>query len=106
MTSNSMTVLFREDWSIELPTPMWAELLLFLSKCGWRPSVPTHSFLAGTCVVSENDALSLAKAGEFVLDETAKDPAAALGTMQFDWGKFAEIVGFTAEGSFSIRNGG
>jgi hypothetical protein len=104
VTSNPTTALVRDDWRIELPTPMWAEMLLFLSKCGWRPSVLTHSFLADGCVVCEDDAVSLAKAGEVVLDETSKNPLAALGTMRFDWGKFAEIVGFAAEGSFAIRN--
>lgn len=97
-----MIALQRGDWVVDVDASSWAEMLLFLSKCGWRPSVPTHSLLASNFHVSDDAAKGLAAAGEIVLEETLKDPLSACSVLQFDVGKLAEIVTFAAEGGFVI----
>jgi len=93
--------LTRDGWNVEVKAKTWAEILLFLSKCGWQPSVPTYHLL-GDMNVNTEDALALAAAGRIVLEETMKDPLGACQTVTFDLGKFAEIVEFASEGEFKI----
>lgn len=104
MTSSVLLRRQRDDQTIEVPAPMWAEMLLFLSTCGWRPSIPGNWLLADGQVVSEEDAKSLAAAGQIVLDRTLKTPFDAYEAIQFDLGKFAQIVTFASEGSFTIHH--
>lgn len=99
-----MTTLNRADWSIALGTPMWGEMLLFMSKIGWRPEGPAYAWVASKIVVSDAIAASFAAAGQLVLDECMSDPAGMVASIRFDLGKFAEIVTFAAEGGFVIRN--
>ena len=97
-----MPLLQRDDWSVEVAHTTWAEILLFLGKCGWRPSFSSHYMLAKTYKVGDEDAISLARAGNVVLEETLKDPLAAYSTITFDMGKFAEIVESASESGFTI----
>ena len=97
-----MISLVREDWTISLPTSMWAEMLRLLGTCGWRPSVPSMSFLADQFTVTEADAAHLAAAGQIVLEAMLNDPMGAAQSIRFDLGKFAEVVTFAAEGAFLI----
>lgn len=100
-TSSSGIVLIREEWRVEIGAEMWAELLLFLSKRGWKPSIPTYYLLGQNLDVSQEDARSLASAGQAVLDEALRDPL-AFYPVPFDKAKLAEIVCFCEEGAFSI----
>ena len=97
-----MLLLTREDWTIEVEPSTWSEILLFLTKCGWKPSVPVHHLSANDFTVTGDIAQSLAAAGEVVLDETMKDPLTAYSVIKFDMGKFAEIVEFASQGEFVI----
>ncbi len=99
-----MQLLTRDNWTVEVEPTTWAEILLFLSKCGWQASVPTHYWLASDVNVTREDALALAAAGRIVLEETMKGPLAAYSTITFDMGKFAEIVEFASEGEFKIAS--
>ncbi len=99
-----MTLLTRDTWTVEVEPTTWAEILRFLSQCGWKISVPTYYLLARNLDVKREDALALAEAGRIVLEETMKDPISAVQTMSFDWGKFAEIVEFASEGEFKIAS--
>ena len=97
-----MLLLIREGWTIEVEPSTWSEILLFLTKCGWKPSAPVHHLLANDFTMTGDIAQSLAAAGQIVLDETMKDPLAAYSVIKFDMGKFAEIVDFASEGEFII----
>jgi hypothetical protein len=99
--STSVVVLMRGEWRIEIGAEMWSELLLFLSKRGWRSSIPAHSLLAHELNVAREDASSLAAAGQAVLDEALHDPLNVY-PVPFDMGKLAEIVCFCEEGAFRI----
>lgn len=99
----STTILMRGDWRIEIATTEWAELLLFLSKQGWQPSIPTHSLLASYVSVSNEDATSLADSGQKILDEAMRNPL-TFYPVPFDMGKMAEILCFCEEGAFQLQN--
>ncbi len=94
-------VLGRDEESIKIAPEMWAEILLYLSKRGWQPSIPTSSFLASNLSVSDEDAKGLALAGQRVLDEALRDPL-AIYPVPFNMSKFAELVCFLEEGAFRI----
>lgn len=99
--STSVVVLMRGEWRIEVDSEMWSELLLFLSKHGGRVSIPARYLLANELNVSQEDASSLASAGQAILDEALHDPL-AFYPVPFDMGKLAEIVCFCEGGAFSI----
>jgi len=94
-------VLERGERFIEIDREMWAEILLWLNKRGWQPSIPTSWFFAPNLTVSKEDAEGLAKAGQRVLDETLRDPL-AIYPAPFKMGKLAELIGFLEEGAFRI----
>jgi hypothetical protein len=98
-----MPILRHDDWLVSVESPTWAEILRFLSSCGWGTTMPMTQWLTGNCTVSSDDAAALAAAGRIVLEETLKDPMGACSTIKFDMGKFAEIVEFASEGSFVIE---
>jgi hypothetical protein len=98
---SSTVVLIRKDWRIEINTEMWAEILLYLSKRGWQPSIPTHSFLAHNLNVSSDDASSFSVVGQEVLDQALREPLTVY-PVPFDMGKLAEIIYFCEEGPFQI----
>jgi len=102
MTGNPVTRLVQGEWVIELPTPMWAELLLFLSKCGWKPRVPSFHLLGDDYDVATDVAESMAAAGRIILEETMNDPMGAHSVITFDLGKFAEIVEMASAGAFQV----
>jgi len=97
----SEVVLMRKDWQIVIASDMWSEILLFMSKRGWRPSVPTYYLFAEKLEVSEEDAISLATAGQGVLDAALQNPLSVY-PVSFDMGKLAEIVCFCEEGAFKL----
>ena len=99
---NYIKKLCRGDEGVEVHPETWAKILLFLTKCGWRPSVPSYYFLSSDYNVSEEDARSIAAAGQIVLEETLKDPLAAFSNIDFDMDKFAEIICFCENGAFRI----
>jgi hypothetical protein len=99
--TTSSVVLARGEWQVKITAEKWAEILLFLNKRGWRPSVPTHYLLAGDFDLLKQDASSLAAAGQKVLDEALNDPL-AFYPVPIDMGKLAEIVCFCEEGAFRI----
>ena len=94
-------VLTRGESRVKITDEKWAEILLFLTKRGWRPSVPTHCLLAQDLDVLEGDVSSLAAAGQKVLDEAVNDPF-GFYPVPSDMGKLAEIVCFCEEGAFRI----
>lgn len=94
-------VLERGEQFIEIDREMWAEILLYLSKSGWQPSIPSSCFLASNLSVSKEDAKGLAVAGQRVLDEALRDPL-AIYPVPLNMGKLAELVGFLEEGAFRI----
>jgi hypothetical protein len=97
-----MLVFKRGADTVEIENPTWAKIIVFLQKCGWKPSVPAFYFLATNYSMNDSDARSLAVAGQVVLEETLRDPLGAYSTIQFDMGKFAEIIEFAAHGGFAI----
>jgi hypothetical protein len=94
-------VLMREESRVKIAPEVWAELLLFLSKRGWKPSIPTYYLLGQNLDISQEDASSLASAGQAILDEALHDPL-AFYPVPFDMGKLAEIGCFCEGGAFSI----
>jgi hypothetical protein len=86
---------------VKITAEKWAEILLFLTKRGWRPSIPTQHLLAQELDVFKEDASSLAAAGQEVLDEALNDPL-AFYPVPIDMGKLAEIVCFCEQGAFRI----
>jgi hypothetical protein len=94
-------VLERGEESIKIAPEMWGEILLYLSKRGWQPSIPTSGFLASNLSVSNEDAKGLAVAGQRLLDEALRDPL-AIYPVPFNMGKLAELVCFLEEGEFRI----
>jgi len=94
-------VLMRKDWQIVIASDMWSEILLFMTKRGWRPSVPTYYFFAEKLEVSQEDAISLAAMGQGVLDGALQNPLSIYPVL-FDMGKLAEIVCFCEEGAFQL----
>jgi hypothetical protein len=96
-------VLERSECCVEIDPEMWAELLLYLSKRGWQPSVPTYYFFAPNLTVSKEDAEGLAIAGQQVLDDALRDPL-AIYPVPFDMGKLAELVCFLEDGAFYVRH--
>lgn len=101
-SERKLMVLLRDDDRIEIDIKQWAEMLLFLSTAGWKPSVPTYCFLASQLSVSQEDASYLAVTGRIVLEETLKDPLSAFQTIRFDMGLFSTIVDFCEKGAFTI----
>ena len=95
-------ILMRGEDRVEVSPETWAKILNFLGQLGWKPSVPTHWFLAPKFDVSQEDAKSLAAAGRIVQEETVKDPLSAYNVIEFDMGKLAEVVCFCEEGAFKI----
>lgn len=98
-----MLIFHRPGWSVEVNPLTWAEIVEFFSEAGWEPNIPTQRLLiASSITVDEESALAFAEAGKVVLEETRNDPLAACSAIQFDLGKFAEIVEFASVGSFSV----
>jgi hypothetical protein len=97
-----MLVFQRDGWQIEIENSTWAEILVFLQKCGWKPSVPAYFFLASNYAMNEADAQLLTAAGQIILEEAVRDPMAAYSSIQFEMGKFAEVIEFAAGGAFTI----
>jgi len=92
----------RGDECIEMHPETWAKILLFLTKCGWKPSVPSFYFLSGNYDMSESDAKNISVIGQIVLEEAMKDPFGAYSSIDFDMGEFYEIVNFCGKGAFQI----
>ena len=67
MFFNGHTVILTrgEKW-IEIKPKVWAEILSFFGKLGWKPSVPTYWFLAPKFDVSQEDAKGIATAGRII----------------------------------------
>ena len=98
-----MFVFKRDDWEIEVDPRTWEDILDFLLQCGWKSTVPTHRLLqVAQVTVNDDDAAALAAAGQTVLEETSKDPLAAYSTINFDMGKFTEIIAFASDGAFTV----
>jgi hypothetical protein len=95
-------VFKRVNEAVEIENAAWAEIIVFLQKCGWKPSVPAYFFLATNYTVQEEDATSLAAAGQVVLEEALRDPFASYSAIRFDVGKFAEVIEFARGGAFAI----
>lgn len=105
MTKITASVLIeRGKCFIEIDPEMWVEIILYLNKRGWQPSIPAYWFLAPNLTVSKDDATGLALAGQRVLDEALHDPI-AIYPIPFDMGKLAELVSFFMEGAFRICRG-
>jgi len=100
-----MTKLERPDWTVELETEEWAEMVLFLTKNGWQPGTLSMNFLAGKFDFDAELANHFVQAGQIILEETMKDPLSAYSVIRFDMGKFAEVIEFAKEGAFVVRNG-
>ncbi len=66
-----------------------------ITRAKWIPPSSDYN-------VSEEDARSIAAAGQIVLEETLKDPLAAFSNIDFDMDKFAEIICFCENGAFRI----
>jgi hypothetical protein len=73
-TITRRVLIKRNNWVIEIAPEMWSEIILYLNKRGWQPSIPIHSFFASNLTVSKDDAKKLALAGQSVLDEALDDP--------------------------------
>jgi hypothetical protein len=99
--NNTDIILDGSEFQVKIPPEMWAELILFLSKRGWRPSFPTYFPMGRNLEVGKEDANSLASAGQSVLDEALYNPLAVY-PVPFDMGKLAEIVCLCEEGAFRI----
>jgi hypothetical protein len=97
-------LLERDEGFIEIDPEIWAEIILYLNKRGWQPSIPAHWFLAPNLIVSKADAIGIALAGQRVLDDAIRDPM-AIYPLPFDMGKLAELVCFFEEGAFRICKG-
>lgn len=97
---NEQVILKRNDWKIEINPTEWAEILLYLVKNGWNPSVPSYYFL-GQHEVNETDAVNLRSIGQAVLNRALEKPLAVY-PVSFNMGKLAEIVVFCEDGGFQI----
>lgn len=93
-------ILRRNNDTIQIDSAQWAKMLLYLSKNGWKPGVPTYCFL-GTLNVSGSDAQKLSDSGQAILNRVLADPFSVF-PIPFDMGKFAEIITFCGEDEFSI----
>ena len=76
-------------------------MLLYLSKNGWKPGVPSYWFL-GTLNVSESEAQGLYNAEQALFKKALAEPL-SVHPLPFDMGKFAEIITFCEEGGFIIN---
>lgn len=104
MPNPSVLHLIRNDWRVEVAAVQWAGMIAFLASAGWQPTVPALVGEDREVVIDDEHAKHFAAAGQIVLEETLKDPASENATIQFDMGKFAEIVTFAADGGFTIRS--
>jgi hypothetical protein len=96
--------LTKDDWQIEVTAVQWAGMIAFLANSGWQPSVPAFFFGYQETVINDEHAQHFATAGQTVLEGALMNAMAAYAVINFDMGKFAEVVTFAAEGGFIIRN--
>ena len=98
-----MLHLVRGGRHVEIAAVQWAGMIAFLTTHGWETSVPLFVVADPEVVINDKQAQHFAAAGRIVLGEALKDPFNAYALINFDMGKFAEVVAFAAEGGFTIR---
>ena len=97
-----MLYLKRKEDSIEIENPTWAEMLVYLFSCGWRPSVPPFYYLSENYSMNQSDTESFCDAADGVFQRAVKSPMATYSAIKFDMSKFYEVVEFARGGEFII----
>jgi len=92
----------RPGRKIKVPGRQWEKMIDVLTSNGWQPSIPVEFFFVHDTAVAQEDAATLGKAVQTVLEELQKTPTGANQTMRFDIDKFAEVGSMASEGIFSV----
>lgn len=104
MDDTSILQLEGNDCHVVIKAGEWARMIEFIAEIGWRPCVPASVEGDDEFAVGEDHAKRLAQIGQIVIAERLRGPTGAYPTINFNMGKFAEVVFFAAEGGFTIRN--